>query len=195
MAPNGSAPRPRPAHRLSRRRGGLLLAIAAGVGLLLGSLVVGIRRDPSVLRSVLIDRPAPGLTGRTLEAGEFDLGALSGRVTIINFWASWCVECRREHPDFVRVAARYRGEPVALVGVIFQDDPASARAYMREMGGDWPNVVDPAGRIAIDYGVYGVPETFLVDPGGVVRAKVVGRINEATLRAWIDGALASMPGG
>lgn len=156
---------------------------------------MGIGRDPSLLRSALIDRPAPALIGRTLEADAFDLSTLSGKVTIVNFWASWCVECRREHPDFVRVAARYRNQPVALVGVIFQDDPEAARAYMREMGGDWPNVVDPEGRIAIDFGVYGVPETFLVDAGGVIRAKAIGRIDEQMLRAWIDGALAAMPGG
>lgn len=171
------------------RRVALLLAISAGAGLLLASLVVGIGRDPSLLRSALIDRPAPALTGDTLAGEAFDLAELGGKVTIVNFWASWCVECRREHPAFVRVAQRYQGEPVAFVGVIFQDDPASARAYMQEMGGDWPNVLDPSGRIAIDYGVYGVPETFLIDAGGVIRAKVVGRIDEETFRSWIDGAL------
>lgn len=175
--------------RLSARRGLLLVSLATGAGLLLAALSVGIGRDPSVLRSALIDRPAPALAGPTLDGSRFDLAGLSGKVTVVNFWASWCVECRREHPDFVRVAERYRDAPVALVGVIFQDDPGRARAYMREMGGDWPNVIDPDGRIAIDYGVYGVPETFLIDSNGIVRAKAVGRIDERTLRAWIDAAL------
>lgn len=171
------------------RRAAVLLTISAVAGLLLASLVVGIGRDPGLLRSALVDRPAPTLSGKTLAGEPFDLAGFGGKVTIVNFWASWCVECRREHPDFVRVAERYRGDPVAMVGVIFQDDPADARAYMDEMGGDWPNVIDPEGRIAIDYGVYGVPETFLVDPGGIIRSKVVGRIDERTLRAWIEGAL------
>lgn len=192
---DGSRPGVRFRGAISARRAGLLLALAAGSGLLLASFFVVIGRDPSVLRSALIDRPAPALTGRTLEAREFDPAVLSGKVTIVNFWASWCVECRREHPDFVRVAERYRDQPVALVGVIFQDEPDAARAYMREMGGDWPQLLDPDGRTAIDYGVYGVPETFLVDAGGIIRDKVVGRIDEGTLRAWIDAALASMPGG
>lgn len=171
------------------RRAAALFTFSAVAGLMLASLSVGIGRDPSLLRSALIDRPAPALTGDTLRSEPFDLAKLGGKVTIVNFWASWCVECRREHPDFVRVAERYRGESVAMVGVIFQDDPAAARAYMDEMGGDWPNVLDPDGRIAIDYGVYGVPETFLVDAGGIIRSKVVGRIDERTLRAWIEGAL------
>ena len=171
------------------RRAAVLVTISAVTGLLLSSLVVGIGRDPSLLRSALIDRPAPALSGKTLAGEPFDLADLGSKVTIVNFWASWCVECRREHPDFVRVAERYRGEPVAMVGVIFQDDPGAARAYMHEMGGDWPNVLDPDGRIAIDYGVYGVPETFLIDATGVIRAKAVGRIDEQTLRSWIDGAL------
>lgn len=195
MKSDGSRPGVRFRGAVSARRAALLLALAAGSGLLLASFLVGIGRDPSLLRSALIDRPAPALTGRTLEAREFNPAVLSGKVTIVNFWASWCVECRREHPDFVRVAERYRDRPVALVGVIFQDEPDAARAYMREMGGDWPNLLDPDGRTAIDYGVYGVPETFLVDARGVIRAKVIGRIDEATLRAWIDAALASMPRG
>lgn len=177
---------------IAARRAALLLTVSAGAGLLLASLVVGIGRDPSLLRSALIGRPAPALTGYTLAGEAFDLAELGGKVSIVNFWASWCLECRREHPAFVRVAERYKGEPVALVGVIFQDDPAAARAYMQEMGGDWPNVLDPDGRTAIDYGVYGVPETFLIDAEGAIRAKVVGRIDEQTLRSWIDGALQEM---
>lgn len=172
------------------RRAAILLVASGAAGLLLASLVVGIGRDPSLLRSALIDRSAPAIAGPTIAGDNFDLADVRGNVTIVNFWASWCVECRREHPDFVRVAERYRDQPVALVGVIFQDDPAAARAYMTEMGGDWPNALDPEGRIAIDYGVYGVPETFLIDASGVIRAKVVGRIDELTLRAWIDGELA-----
>lgn len=185
---------PRVGRGISALRAGLLVGLIGITGLLLASLTVGFGRDPSLLRSVLIDRRAPALTGPTLDGRVFDLGAVAGKLTVVNFWASWCVECRREHPGFVRVAERYRDQPVALVGVIFQDDPAAARAYMREMGGDWPNVIDPDGRIAVDYGVYGVPETFLIDSDGIIRAKVVGRIEEGTLRAWIDGALAAMTG-
>lgn len=171
----------------------MLLAVSGAAGLLLASLFIGIGRDPSLLRSALIGRSAPALSGPTLTGEPFALADLAGKVTIVNFWASWCLECRREHPDLVRVAEGYRGDPVALVGVIFQDDPAAARAYMETMGGDWPNVLDPDGRLAIDYGVYGVPETFLVDGAGVVRAKVVGPIDELTLRSWIDRELARRP--
>lgn len=195
MARSGSTLWPRAARRLSPRRAALLLAFAVATGLLLASFGVNIGRDPSVLRSVLVDRPAPPLAGRTVEGGPFDLATVAGKISVVNFWATWCVECRREHPDFVRVAERYRDEPVALVGVIFQDDPEAVRDYMQKMGGDWPNVEDPEGRVAIDWGVYGVPETFLVDAGGIIRAKVIGRIDERTLRAWIDDALALMPRG
>lgn len=180
---------------LSPRRAGLLLVAVAAAGLLVASMVVVVGRDPGVLRSALIDRPAPPLAGQTLDGTLFDLSSLAGSVRIVNFWASWCTECRREHPALVRVAEQYRDAPVALVGVVFQDDPDAARAYMREMGGDWANVVDSNGRVAIDYGVYGVPETFLVDAAGVIRAKAVGRIDETTLRTWINGALAAMPTG
>ncbi len=188
--PDGAG-EPRPG--IPARRVAVLLAAVGAIGLLMASLVVEIGRDPC-LPSALIDRTAPPLAGSTLAGEPFDLADLSGRVRIVNFWASWCIECRREHPDFVRIADRYRGDPVAIVGVIYQDDPDAARAYMREMGGDWPNILDPGGRVAIDYGVAGVPETFLMDAGGVVRAKVIGRIDEGTLRGWIDAALAGTGG-
>lgn len=186
---------PRMGRRLSRGRALLLVAIGLALGLLLASFVVTIGRDPGVLRPVTVDRPAPPLAGRTVEGGRFDLASLSGKLAVVNFWATWCSECRREHPAFVRIAERYRGQPVALVGVVFQDDPEAVRQYMRTMGGEWPNVEDPTSRIAIDYGVYGVPETFLIDGGGVIRAKIIGRIDERTLRAWIDTALAGMARG
>ncbi|MGH2573300.1 MAG: TlpA family protein disulfide reductase [Actinomycetota bacterium] len=135
----------------------------------------GLSRDPSVLRSRLVGRPAPDFSLPALEGGgTVRLSDLRGQVVVINFWASWCLACREEHPNFVLAWDRYRDQGVVFLGIVYQDSRSSAMEYMREMGGDWPNVVDPDSRTALAYGVFGIPETFFIDARGVVRYKQIG---------------------
>jgi len=95
-------------------------------------------------------------------------------VVVINFWASWCAARREEHPALIAAWDRYRDQGVVMLGIDYQDRVSDALAFVREMGGDWPILEDPGGRVALSYGVYGVPETFFIDRRGIVQYKRIG---------------------
>jgi cytochrome c biogenesis protein CcmG/thiol:disulfide interchange protein DsbE len=120
------------------------------------------------------------------------LGDLRGRVVVVNFWASWCAECRVEHPALSAAWNRFRDAGVVLVGIDFQDDHPSALAYLAGTGTGWPVVADPGSRTALAYGVYGIPETFVIGPDGRVTAKHVGPVTYDQLVREITRVL---PGG
>jgi cytochrome c biogenesis protein CcmG/thiol:disulfide interchange protein DsbE len=125
--------------------------------------------------SPLLQHPAPPLAGSALDGRAVDLQALRGKFVLVNFLASWCVPCRQEHPELVKFSQRHQAAgDAAIVGVIFDDTAPNVRRFMADLGGDWPVLADPDGRVALDYGVRGPPESFLVDPDGVVVAKIVG---------------------
>lgn len=171
---------------VERRRRTSRLAAVGGVVALAGLLVVvlsaGFGRDPRIVPSVHMDRPAPPLAGETLEGGSFDRTDHSGEVVVVNFWASWCTACKREHPELVAAATRLGPYPVQFVGVDFQDTVVDARAMLAEMGAfPYPSVLDPRGAVGVDWGIFGVPETFVVDPRGRVRAKATGAVTEEWL--------------
>jgi cytochrome c biogenesis protein CcmG/thiol:disulfide interchange protein DsbE len=106
-----------------------------------------------------------------------------GRVWLLNFWASWCPPCREEHPLLVELA---RSQGVAIVGINYKDDPARATAWLKQLGDPYvATVADPDGRIGIDFGVYGMPETFLIDRTGVIRYKRIGAITRERLEGEI----------
>ena len=157
-APAFSAADGRPHRRGRWTLGG---TVVVGVSLFSALLAFGLSRDPSVIRSPLLGRPAPDFTLRTLLSGKkIQLSQLRGRVVVINFWASWCAACREEHPAPIAAWLRYRDQGVVMLGIDYQDRISAALAFMREMGGDWPMLEDPGGKVALSYGVYGVPETF-----------------------------------
>ena len=108
---------------------------------------------------------------------------------MINFWASWCAACREEHPALLAAWQRYRDQGVAILGIDYQDQASAAMAFMRELGGDWPILDDPGGRVALAYGVYGVPETFFVSRRGVVANKQIGPSSYALLTDQIQRLL------
>jgi cytochrome c biogenesis protein CcmG, thiol:disulfide interchange protein DsbE len=151
----------------------LLLVIIFAV--LAGHFALGLRRDPSLLPSALIDRPAPqfdlpGLGGKPGLA----TADLAGRVVLVNFFASWCAPCRIEHPLLMRLAAEGR---VVLYGIDYKDKPEDATRLLAQFGDPYRGIgIDREGRIAIDFGVYGVPETYVVDQAGRIRYRQVGPI-------------------
>jgi cytochrome c biogenesis protein CcmG/thiol:disulfide interchange protein DsbE len=155
-------------------------------------LATGLGRDPRSVPSELVGEPAPTFDlPRLGEEGSVDLAALRGQVVVVNFWASWCLACRDEHPALDEAWRRYRDRGVVVVGVDFEDTEEAALAYVSEMGGDWPLVTDPGSRTAIAYGVFGVPETFVIAPDGTIAAKTIGAVTYAWLTEHIDAALRS----
>jgi cytochrome c biogenesis protein CcmG/thiol:disulfide interchange protein DsbE len=179
--------------RRPRRVALLLAAVAATVALAAWLLSAGLHRDPTAIRSPLVGRPAPDFALRTLDGDRVvRLGDLRGQVVVLNFWASWCAECRVEHPALRAAWNRFRDAGVVVVGVDFQDDHANALAYLAETGTSWPVVGDPGSRTALAYGVYGIPETFLIGPDGQVTAKQVGPVTYDQLVREITRLL---PGG
>ena len=160
-------------------------------------LAYGFRQDPREIPTPLPGKPAPTFALPVFAPGQQPLAmkvgdtvrmdALRGKVVVLNVWASWCLECRREHKDLSATALTYAGKPVQFLGVLYRDQTPPALAWIEEMGGQsYPSINDADARTAIDYGVYGVPETFIIDAKGIVVHKEVGAVSEALLRRWID---------
>lgn len=173
-----------------RGRVALFVAVPLGVVLLL-FIVLLATRDPATDRQVsspLLGRPAPEIVGTTIEGLAFDSGAYDGRWLVVNFFATWCGPCVQEHPELVafQEAQAAAGE-ANVVSVVFSDDEASVKAFFGREGGDWPVVLSEGTTIA-EWGVAGVPESFVVDPGGIVRAKLVGGVTADGLTRFLDAA-------
>jgi len=163
---------------------GFVLLVAFG---LLGLLGFGLVRQGSSAALVPIRaRPAPDFSLTLFDGGRFDLSAQRRKVVVVNFWASWCVPCRTEAPVLESVWRRYQDQGVVVVGVNIWDNEAAARAYIKEFGLTFPNGPDPAGSVAVDYGVTGIPETYLISPDGTIRRKWNGPLTEAALVALIE---------
>ncbi len=156
----------------------LPLAIFFG---LLGFLWRGLSLDPQAIPSPFINLPAPAFSLPQLHAPDktFSTGEMKGKVWILNVWASWCGSCREEHPFWGELIQQ---QPLPLVGLNWKDAPDDAKAWLTSFGNPYTlSVSDTEGRVAIDYGVYGAPETFLIDKNGVIRLKHVGAIDKKVL--------------
>jgi len=185
-----------------RRRRPLLvvLPVAVFAALAVLFLVQLYAGDPSRIPSALVGRPAPlaplpPLAG-LLEKGQPVPGItpadFTGKVTLVNIWASWCVPCREEHPVLMALA---RDPRVRLVGINYKDAPDNARRFLGQFGLPYAAVgVDPNGRAAIEWGVYGVPETFLVAPDGSIASKFVGPLTEASVRTTLMPLIEKLSG-
>jgi cytochrome c biogenesis protein CcmG, thiol:disulfide interchange protein DsbE len=159
-----------------------LLVVAAG-------FAISLTRDPNRVTSVLIGRPAPSFTLQTLDQkGSVSLDELRGRVVVLNFFASWCAECRREEPVLDAISSDYASQGVQLLGVAFQDDRGQAEAFARGQGAGWPLLYDPDSETALRYGVTGLPETFVIARDGTVLAKYVGPVHDGSLRRLLGGS-------
>lgn len=158
-----------------------LVAFVALAGVFLWRVTDG--QDRSVVPSALIGKPAPAEAFPSLADGPGVTPAtFEGRVSLVNVFASWCAPCRVEHPYLMQLA---QDDRLQMVGLNYKDRITSARAFLAELGDPYDVIgVDPDGRRSIEWGVYGVPETFLVGPDGTIRAKHVGELNTSTL----DGA-------
>ena len=167
-----------------KRSAWLPLVLFAVLALLLG---VGLRLNPREVPSPFIGKPAPAFTlpqladpARTLSAAE-----LKGQVWVLNVWASWCAPCRDEHALLVQLVKEQPS--LLLVGLNYKDDPRNGAEWLRKLGDPYQNVaVDRDGRVGIDYGVYGVPETFIIDREGIVRLKHIGPL---TPEVWTNDVL------
>jgi len=166
-----------------RWRGFVPLAVFGALAVVLG---IGLTLNPREVPSPLIGKPAPAfsLPGLHDESVRVSPAAMRGQVWLLNVWASWCAPCREEHPLIV-AAARDTGVPV--VGLNYKDEPAAARGWLRQLGDPYKAIAaDRDGRAGIDWGVYGVPETFVIDRAGVIRHKVIGPL---TADAWTRDVL------
>jgi cytochrome c biogenesis protein CcmG/thiol:disulfide interchange protein DsbE len=161
---------------------------AVPVLLLLG---YGFKLNPRDIPSPLVGKPAAPFALTTFAGPTVSLEALRGRVVVINFWASWCYPaCYEEAPALERGWQAYRERGVIFVGVDIQDRPEAAAKFIRDFGLTFPNAPDPRGAVSVDYGVYGVPETFFIDRQGRIRAKHVGAVTDQALREQLERLLA-----
>ncbi len=176
-----------------------LIVFALPLVALVGLIVVfaaNINRDPNYIPSVLINKPAPAVSLAAvpgLGVPGFDSAALKGEVTLVNIFASWCVPCRDEHPMLLALS---KTAGVRIFGINQKDAPDNAVAFLSELGNPYAAVgADSNGRASIDWGVYGVPETFLIDRQGVIVLKIVGPLTpqsvETTLLPAIEKARSS----
>ena len=160
--------------------------IPIGLFVVLGVLLAfGLKLDPRKIPSPLVDKPLPGFKLSTLEDPQKTLteADFRGRVVLINVWASWCVACKQEHPVLLEFARR---KLVPIIGLNYKDQRDAALAVLKADGNPYDlSLVDANGRVGIDWGVYGVPETFVVDKQGVIRHKYIGPVTPEVIESTL----------
>ena len=176
-----------------------VIIFSALAGLFLFQLTMG--GDPSKIPSVLIDKPAPDFDLDPLEGVARDGAPIpgfasadfDGKVTVVNIFASWCGPCRQEHPLIEALGER---EDIQLAGINYKDKPENARRFLGSLGNPYDLIgTDVSGRVAIDWGVYGVPETFIVDGNGKIRYKYIGPLGPESYRETFLPELERVLGG
>lgn len=180
-----------------RRGRWLRWAVIAGLVVVVGVTLAFASRfgdNPDLTSSPLIGKPAPEWTLASLEerGGEVSLSDYRGEIVVINFFASWCLECEKEHADLVATSDAFGDRGVRFVGISYQDEPDASRAFLDELGRseNTDYVIDSQSRTAIAYGVFGVPETFIIDEEGVVVGKIIGESNALVLGDALETVLA-----
>jgi cytochrome c biogenesis protein CcmG/thiol:disulfide interchange protein DsbE len=176
----------------------------AGLGIAAAAVVFAVvlasrfGTDPGLVESPLLGEPAPTLELPLLgDSTTFDTSDLTGSITVVNFFASWCPECREEHSDLVATAEAFKDRGVRFVQISYQESPEASIAYLDEAGRSESTLylADPGSRAAIAYGVFGIPETFFIDAAGTVVGKIIGEADAFVLGATLDTILAgNVPG-
>lgn len=175
-----------------------IIAIVASASLVLGLMVllgIGLaNQSPVTGRSgfTRVGKPAPQIQFTAFDGQPMDLQEQRGKPVVINFWASWCGPCRQEAKVLENLWNAYRDQDVVFIGVDIQDSDSDARAFISEFGVTYPNGMDVDGRITIDYGVIGIPVTFLVDRDGIVTRRWVGGVRKSQMTPWLDELVAGV---
>lgn len=186
-----AAPDPKPGRSL--RTWFIAGSALVGVGLLVAVMAGRFGEDPRKVESPLLGKEVTTMSLDRLDgSGPLSLADFEGKVVVVNFWASWCVpSCRDEHPHLTAAQVRY-GDQVQFIGVVFQDEPASAMRFLDELGWGvgYEYVLDPGSRAAVEFGVFGVPETFFLNREGLLVDKIAGPVTTASLTETIDAILA-----
>ena len=181
-----------PARRLPR--GVLPIAgILAIVALLVYVFNSRFGQDPRLVDSPLVGQPVSELTFDYLEQdGTFSFADQRGTILVVNFFASWCFPCRLEHDDLTATSAAYADRGVHFLGIVYQDKPEQASAFLDEFGRgtNYSYVIDPQSRAIVELGVFGVPETYIIDANGIIQGKIAGEVNAAVLQRALDQVLA-----
>ena len=176
---------------MSGRARALRWAIPLAVVPVLALLAYGFRTDPRDIPSPLVGKPASRFALTAFDGKRVALESLRGQVVVVNFWASWCSPaCYEEAPSLERAWQTYKDRGLVVVGVNFQDKDEPAKRFLTQFGHTFPNAPDPSGRVSVDYGVYGVPETYFIDRKGRVRFKRVGPVSDELLKQQIEPLLA-----
>ncbi len=160
--------------------------------LLIGLLAYGFSRDPRYIASPLIGHPAPSFTLTLFDGKNVRLQDLRGKVVFLNFWASWCPPCRAEAKELEATWQKFKDKDIVFVGINIQDKEPNAKEFINEFGITFPNGRDATGRVAVDYGVWGIPETFFIDAEGRITYKHVGSLGWPIISAKLEEAQRSL---
>ena len=182
-----------PRERRRRARPIRWIALTAGAVLIVGlGIMFGLRLEQGVqpAETPLLGKPAPGFDLSGLQGGRIRLADYPGHVIVVNFWASWCVPCREEAPRLESFAQRHANDGVTVIGIVWNDTREAAGAFRSEFELTFPQAIDGQGQASLEYGVRGVPETFVITPDGLVMAKLVGAVGPSTLDDLLADALA-----
>jgi cytochrome c biogenesis protein CcmG/thiol:disulfide interchange protein DsbE len=152
-------------------------------------LAFGFSRDSRYINSPLLAQPATPFSLTLFDGRTVSLNDFRGKAVFLNFWASWCLPCRAEAKDLEAAWRELKHNNMVFIGVALQDTEENSRAFLKEFDVTYPNGKDPAGKIAVDYGVWGIPESFFIDPQGRITYKHVGGIRAAMVSAKLEEAL------